>query len=307
MSTTYTPASSKPDKLLTGFISVRAPELKQIYNAIQEPTDVSELTGKFGRPTPDGIQTDHVEETIRFLNTIDLVDSPSGDIRSTVERINGGQFTDLSFEARLLYHCNQQEGRQRHFADVYRALLSEGARVLDREHDDIPTLLKRKTDYNFSWKKEKIDMWVTLCSQLGLISETEEELVLSPCRALLYDALMLAPTSAEEDPNYKMAEVEDAEFRRLLDWISDNLFAIYGERTGTHRVHPAIADVLRNMEDDDVISLSNPGDSQNAVEIPPEDLDDDVRGQRRDVTRCSIQTRPEETAYEYPLTQFLTQ
>jgi len=36
--------------------------------------------------------------------------------------------------------------------------------------------------------------------------------------------------------------------------INDNLFAVYEERAGTLRVHPAIADVLRNMEDDGVIS-----------------------------------------------------
>lgn len=307
MSTTYTLANSKPNKLLTGFISVRAPELKQIYEAIRGPTNVSELTGKFGRPANDGVETDHIEDTVRFLNTVDLVESPSGDIRSTVERINNNKFGGLPFEARLLYHCNQQEGRQRHFADVYRALLSEGGRTVSADRDGIRTLLKRETDYDFAWKKEKIDMWVTLCKQIGLITETEDDLVLSPCRSLLHDALVLAPTDASEKPSYNDVIVENGEFRRALDWVNDNLFAVYEERAGTPRVHPAIADVLRNMENDGVISLSNPGDSQNSVEAPPEDLDEDVRGNRRDVTRVSIQERPDETAYQYPLTQFLTQ
>lgn len=307
MSTTYTPANTKPDKLLTGFISVRAPELKHLYGAIQGATSVDELTNKFGRPTEDGLETDHVEETVRFLNTVDLVESPSGDIRNTVERINEHQFKGLPFEPRLLYHCNQQKGRQTHFAAIYPALLTEGDRTVSAKRDDLRTILKRKTDYEFAWKDEKIDMWLTLCEQLGLVTETEDSIVLSPCRALFHDALILSPTDTDKEPNYDDVEVKNGEFRRALDWINDNLFAVYEERAGTSRVHPAIADVLRNMEDDGVISLSSPGDSQNAVEIPPEDLDDDVRGKRRDATRVSIHSRPDKTAYQYPLTQPLTQ
>ncbi len=306
MSTTYTPAKTKPDKLLTGFISVRAPELKHVYNAIQAATSVDELTTKFGRPTADGVETDHVEDTVRFLNAVDLVESPSGDIKSTVERINDSQFPGLAFEARLLYHSNQQDGRQTHFAAVYQALLAEESRTVSADRADLRTILKRETDYDFSWTDEKIGMWITLCEQLGLITETGDELVLSPCRALLHDALVLAPTASGEEPGYDSVEVEDGEFRRALDWITDNLFSVYKHRAGTPRVHPAIADVLRNMEDDGVISLSSPGDSQNAVEIPPEDLEDDVRGNRRDVTRISIHPRPGETAYQYPLSQQLT-
>lgn len=306
MSTTYTPADSKPEKILTGFISVRAPELKHVYNAIQGATSVDELTNRFGRPTAGGLETDHIHDTIQFLNAVDMVESPSGDIKSTVEPINRHHHDSLPFEARLLYHCNQQKGRQTHLAAVYGALLSEGSRTVSAGRDDLRTILKRETDYDFSWTDEKINMWVRLCEQLGLITETGDDLVLSPCRSLLHDALVLAPTNADADPEYSDPEVENGEFRRALDWIHDNLFALYEERAGTPRLHPAVADVLRNMENDDIISLSSPGDSQHVVEIPPENLADDVRGSRRDVTRISIRARPEETAYQYPLNQLLT-
>jgi len=72
-------------------------------------------------------------------------------------------FDQLAFEARLLYHCNQQDGRQMHFADVYSALLAEESRTVSASDDDLRTILKRETDYNFSWTDEKIGMWVTLC------------------------------------------------------------------------------------------------------------------------------------------------
>jgi hypothetical protein len=148
-------------------------------------------------------------------------------------------------------------------------------------------------------------MWVTLCEQLGLVTETDDGLVLSPCRALMHDALVLAPTSEGETAEYG-GEVEDGEIRQLLDWIADNLFAVYTNRTGSPRVHPAIADVLRNMAEDSVITLSSPGDAQNEVKLPPEDLNEDSRGSRQAVTYLSIQNTPDETAYQYPLDQFIT-
>jgi hypothetical protein len=306
MNATYTPANSKPDKLLTGFISVRAPELKHVYGSLWGPTSVSEVAGKFGRPAASRTRTEHVEDTIRFLNAVDLVESPSGDIRDTVERINEDLFEEFPFEARLLYHCNQQEDRQRHFADVHRALMSEESRTVSADRDDLRTILKRETDYDFGWTDEKIDMWVTLCEGLGLVSETEDGIVLSPCRALMHDALVLAPASSGEESGNDGGLIEDGEFRVALDWIHGNLFTVYLDRSGSPRVHPAITDVLRNMEDDEVLSMSAPGDAKNEVKLPSANLGEDNRGNRRSVTNVSIRTRPDETAYQYPLDQLLT-
>jgi hypothetical protein len=310
MSTTYTPASTKPDKWLTGYISVRAPELKHIYGSLQGPTSVSEVMSKFGRPTTEGVKTDHVENTLRFLNAVDLVESPNGDIKDTVERINEDSFEELPFEARLLYHCNQQEGRQRHFVDVHRALMSEEERTVSADRDDIRTVLKRETsyhsDYDLGWTDEKINMWVILCEQIGLVSETNDGIVMSPCRALMQDALALAPKSSGEDSGYDRATIEDVEFRHALDWIQENLFTVYLDRSGSRRLHPAIADVLRNMEADGVLALSAPGDAKNEVKLPPSDLNEDGRGNRTSVTHVSINSRPDETAYQYPLDQLRT-
>jgi hypothetical protein len=177
---------------------------------------------------------------------------------------------------------------------------------VDADRDNLRTILKRETDYDFSWTDEKIDMWVTLGEQVGLVTETEDGLVLSPCRAFIYDALALAPTSSSDEPDYGDLTVDDGEAQQMLDWINDNLFTVYEARTGTPRVHPAIADVLRNMTEDDVVNLSAPGDSRNEVKLPPEDLNDDARGNRQAVTYMSVYSKPSETAYQYPLDQFLT-
>lgn len=313
-------SGNKPTKTLTGYVSVRAPELKNVYSTIISATSTSEIKKKFGRPVSndeenddgveDGRKISHVERTLKFLYAIDLIESPTEDIRDTVAPINEDLFPNLPFEVRLLYHCNQQEGKQAHFADIHRALMNECDRILqtDSKRSAQKTVLNRELDYNFGWGKQgnKIDMWVTLCEQLGLLSETDDGLVMSPCRALLHDALILAPTSSDKDAEYGEGSVENGEFLRTLSWINDNLFTVYEARTGTPRVHPAIADVLRNMEQDEVLSLSSRGDAQNEVEIPPPDLNDDVRGNRRSVTHISIQSRPSETEYQYPLNQLLT-
>jgi hypothetical protein len=305
MSTTYAPASDKPNKLLTGFISVRVPELKYIYGSLLGPTSVTEVTKKFGRPDATGVRSDHVEETLRFLNAVDLVESPSGDIRDTVIRINDGQFAGLPFEARLLYHCTRQEGRQRHFADLHRVLMNQGTRIVSADRDDILTSLRRATEYDFSWTDEKVNMWVILTQQVGLITETDDGLVMSPCRALTHDALRLAPSSPGADPEYGDLPIDNVGFRHALDWIHENLFAVYLDRSGTPRVHPAVADVLENMGADDVLTMSAPGDARNNVKLPAEDLDSDAIGNRRTVTHLSLRARPDEPAYQYPLEQSL--
>jgi len=81
-------------------------------------------------------------------------------------------------------------------------------------------------------------MWVTLTEQLGLITETEDGLVLSPCRALMYDVLALAPTTSSEDPDYDDLTVDGGEVQQMLNWVNDNLFTIYEARTGTPKIHP---------------------------------------------------------------------
>jgi hypothetical protein len=185
--------------------------------------------------------------------------------------------------------------------------LGEGSKFVDGDRDALKKILKRNTDYDFDWKKQKINMWVTLCGQIGLVTETNAgRIVLSPCRALMHDALTLAPIKSNDTPTYKNAAIEDGEARHMLDWINNNMFTVYDSQGGTPVMHPAIADVLRNMENAGVISLSAPGDAQRQVELPPENLEEDSIGNRRDVTNISIEPCPDESAYEYPLNQFIT-
>jgi hypothetical protein len=314
MSTNYKSANDKPDKLLTGFISVRVPELKQIYSSIQGTTSTSEIIKKFALPAPGGFNEDQVKECLRFMNAIDLIESPTGDILDTVEKINDRHLGDIPFEIRLLYHCNKQEGKQSHFSDIYYASLIEGDKVIvpdpdtpDSSRDELRAILKRETDYNFSWTDEKIDMWIAICEQIGLVTETDDGIVLSPCRALLHDALALAPVDSNDTPGYGNKTFEDGEAESILHWINENLFTVYEDNVGSRRVHPAISDVLRNMSEDEVISLSAPGDAQNEVTLPPKDLTEDKRGNRMKITNISVRSKPSEPAYEYPLNQLLTQ
>jgi len=54
------------------------------------------------------------------------------------------------------------------------------------------------------------------------------------------------------------------------------------------------------MAEDSVVDLSAPGDSQNEVKLPPEDLNDDARGNRRDVTYVSVHSKPNDDGLPVP-------
>lgn len=65
---------SKPEKLLTGYGSVRGAELKAIYGDIGEMTPRSEIEHWFGRPKGSGYETDHIDDCLRFLRTLDMIE-----------------------------------------------------------------------------------------------------------------------------------------------------------------------------------------------------------------------------------------
>jgi len=89
------------------------------------------------------------------LNAVDLVESPTGDVLDTVERINDRHFEDcLSRRACCITATSRAVVRV--ISQIFtRALLSEGSRIVNAGRDNIRTILKRETDYDFSWTNEK--------------------------------------------------------------------------------------------------------------------------------------------------------
>lgn len=288
----YMENPSKPKKILTGYGSVRSAELKVIYNSIVEMTPVEEIEHWFGRPQEGAFETDHVEDCLRFLRTLDMIERTGQDV---LNPINDSLFDapNLPFEARLLYHIRRQEDKQYHLAAVHDVAIKEIAKRQSRHGirrvgvDELVTEMKRATDYDLTWREEKIEMWANLLSPIGALSFTSEfdEILLSPNRALLHGLLSLHQTHRDKGESLLTA----------LEWIDNEFFPVFGRVDGDPAVHVGVADILVNMVGDGVLTLQGMSDRTEVVELPMT-IDD-----TRTPAEYDIDSAPDRPAYWYPL------
>lgn len=278
----YQNATSKPERILINYNTVRAAELKAISDSIVSDRKVQSIVSDFGRKSEENVQ-----DCIDFLHAIDLLDR-GGDDR-VVSPFNRGIYPDLSFEARVLYHLRQQPYPRNHLSRIQNTALNAAERSISLDVL-LPEVKSNLAEYDFSWNETKLRMWRSLSTQLGLVSQTDTRgVILSPCRRLLYDLLELY--EREEDSN----DIYDA-----LSWIETNFFDVFETETGTPRVHPAISDVIQNMESEEVLSLRGMSDATNSVTLP-----ESVHNQTsRSVNVYDLNSRPDSPAYQYPLAQF---
>mgnify|MGYP000173218051 CR=1 FL=1 len=280
--TDYQFAVDKPDRVLINYNTVRAAELKAVYESLGGDRTVQDIVSDFAYE-----KEDNIEECINFLHAVDLLEL--GRDNRTVSRLNRDIFPDLAFEPRLLYHLRQQRYPRDHLTRIQNVALETGDRSVTLEVL-LPRVKGELDQYEFKWNETKLRMWRALSTQLGLVSETETRgVILSPCRRILYDLLELH--QQQEDT----ADLYDA-----LTWVEENFFNVFETTTGSPRVHPAISDVVQNMESDDVLELRGMSDAKNEVTLP-----ESVHTQRsRSVSVYELEPMPESPAYQYPLAQF---
>mgnify|MGYP006283310977 CR=1 FL=1 len=278
----YRFAVNKPDRVLINHNTVRPAELKAVYESLAGDRTVQDIASDFAHETEDNIH-----ECINFLHAIDLLE-PSRDDRA-VSLLNHDIFPNLTFEARLLYHLRQQRYPKEHLTRIQNVALETDDRSVTLDVL-LPQVKGELDQYDFAWNNTKLRMWRALSTQLGLVSETETRgVILSPCRRLLYDLLEL----------YEQHE-ETTDLYSALTWIEENFFNVFETTTGSPRVHPAVSDVLQNMESEDVLELRGMSDAKSEVTLP-----ESVHTQRsRSVSVYELEPKPESPAYQYPLTQF---
>jgi hypothetical protein len=221
------------------------------------------------------------------MHAIDLLERGRDD--RVASPLNRDIFPNLAFEARLLYHLRQQRYPEDHLTRIQNIALETDDRSVTLDVL-LPQVKGELDQYDFAWNETKLRMWRALSTQLGLVSETEtRDVILSPCRRLLYDLFEL----------YEQQE-ETTDLYSALSWIEENFFNVFETTTGSPRVHPAISDVLQNMESEDVLELRGMSDAKSEVTLP-----ESVHKQRsRSVSVYELEPMPESPAYHYPLTQF---
>lgn len=277
----YQYASNKPDRTLINYNTVRAAELKAIHASLVSDRPVQNIISDFAHE-----KDENVRDCIDFLHALDFLERNDDRV---VSPLNRDVFPDLSFEARLLHHLRQQQPPYDHLTRIQNVALetTEHSLTLDTL---LPQVRGDLDEYGFKWNETKLRMWRALTTQLGLVSQTESRgVILSPCRRLLYDLLDLH--QQQEDTN---------DLFNALEWIETNFFDVFETTTGSPRVHPAISDLLQNMESEDVLEFRGMSDAKNEVTLP-----ESVHHQTsRSANVYDLESMPNTPAYQYPLTQY---
>jgi len=276
----YQYADDKPEKILINQNPVRTAELKAIYNSLVSDRTVQNIVSDFVKEDPK-----NVELCIDFLHATDFLERSDDRV---ISPLNRDIFPNLSFEARLLYHLRKQSDPQDHLTRIQGVALDIADRSLTI--DVLLPEVKGNLDRGFKYNETKLRMWRALSTQLGLISETETRgMILSPCRRLLYDLLDLHEQQEDTTDLYS-----------ALSWIEENFFDVFETTTATPRVHPAISDVLQNMDSKGVLEFRALSDAKNEVTLP-----ESVHTKTsRSVSVYDLETMPDSPDHQYPLTQF---
>lgn len=283
---------SKPEKLLTGYGSVRGAELKAIYGDIGEMTPRSEIEHWFGRPKGSGYETDHIDDCLRILRTLDMIEQTGQDVLNPINVLLFGDF-DIPFELRIMYHIRKQTEKQYHLADIHDVAVREFARDESRygvrrlSVEDLVTEMKRETEYDLTWRPEKIEMWSNLLDPLGGISYATEydEILLSPRRALLHELLAWHQRTNDDGKSLLAA----------FEWVDQDFFPVFSRLEGDPAVHVGVADVLANMVEDGVLELQGMSDRTEVVDLPMT-IDD-----TESPADFQIEPAPDRPAYWHPL------
>jgi len=278
----YRYADGKPEAQLVNYNTVRTPELKLVYRAIDEST--GSLPVKSLRKQFTLGDDDHLEQCLGFMHALDFLERPEDRV---IEPINEDVFPDLSFEAKLLHHLHQQERPQDHLAGAQAVAFDEAPKTLDREL--LVTYLSRELDY-INWNKTKVNMWYRLYEGIGVLSYIDSrELVLSPSRALLYE--LLETFQETEDSN---------DFGEAVTWIEQYFMTILSDRPGTAQLHQGVTDTLQNLIDDGVVEVRGMADAQNEVKLPPTHS----RTETPAIKEFSLDELPSGPKYRHPLERF---
>ncbi|WP_415380508.1 hypothetical protein [Halosimplex sp. TS25] len=288
--TDYSYNYDKPDALLTGYTTVRGAELKEIYRVLNSQGAVpkSALIERFGRPLSDDttVEADHVDECLKFLKAVDIIEV---DAQNVVSLFNEGVYPDIqSFEARLLHHIRQQTENQYHLSFIFDVMADLDARRIPEE-----ALLEAvKGDdetFDLTWRGEKIRMWANLAETIGAISydneDDENAIITSPTRPLLHELLQWHNQHGD-DPK---------RFARALEWIDDAFLPVFDDRPGVPSVTAGVADTIRNLEADGVVSLRAMSDTQDVVELSR------TQGGTENVATFEVESAPDRPTYWYPL------
>jgi hypothetical protein len=248
-------SSSPAGRLLISHITLRGPELAQVYaRIVAHPElgadDLRAYFGSVGGSSPFELADAPLRETLSFLCLAGLVEVRGRQRRYTASP----RLTGVPFPLLLLHHLRvHPEERQRAIGLVHHSLAGDD--ILNTTATALRDRLERGPLRDlFAWTGEKVNFWAHLAGYLGLIRRVERssELLAVPSLSLLHSALIWAIGEAGSDLSL------DAVLRR----VDAELFACFTVRG---RIHKGFAQALLALERLGTIRLSHSADAARSL------------------------------------------
>lgn len=243
--TGYETNEEKPERLLLGYVTLRGPDLEQVYRYLKSNSPCEEtqiVDDLFVGVDSEG--SNHHEECLRFLQTVDMVRKTDEGYEVMNEEVS----KDTSFGLKLLRHLHQQEGKQSSLTYILDLISKED--LSESSQSDLITAIERDDNgFDFSWTDPKIKQWSYLMDYVGVIRmETESELMFYPKRDLVFEIL----TEHQND-------TEDDGLIRLCEYFNENYWNCMTQNTQP-TVYTGLSSTLLNMATADIINLQSYSD-----------------------------------------------
>jgi hypothetical protein len=246
-------------RLLISHITLRGPELSQLYALIAEHPSASydELITTLMPAGADassfGLEEAPLREALNFLLVARLIEQ-QGPSRRKASFTATPLLRDTPFALLLLHHIQTHgDERQRAPALIYRQIVADDALAIS------PPALREQMERGphrrlFTWTSEKISFWAHLAAYTGLIrrSEREADLLIVPRPDLVLSALRSA--SAQVGLSTSL----DA----LLDSVDAAYFACF---TSRGRVHRGLAQTLLALDRAGHLRLTHSADAARSL------------------------------------------
>ncbi len=248
--------ATAPARLLISHITLRGPELAQLYAliAVSPAATLDDLRAKLcpaGVGTaPDDLADAPLREALSFLGIAGLVTANGRPRRYTATP----RLRAVPFPLLLTHHvATHPDERQRAIAFVHRQLVADDTLAIT------PQALRDQQERGplrdlFAWTGEKVTLWAHLAAFLGLIRRVERatELLIVPSLALTRHALSWARTAATD------ATALDA----LLRVIDSHLFACF---TARGRIHRGLTQTLLALESRGQLHMTHHADAAHSL------------------------------------------
>lgn len=245
-------------RLLISHITLRGPELAQLYSLIAdqgEPeyaTLVDRLVPVAGE-TPFDLAEAPLREALNFLIVAGMVEQLGSSRRKARFRVTP-LHRHLDFALLLLLHIGSRDDeRQRAIRLIYGQLVADDA-VSTTVAALRDTMERGPYRTLFAWTGEKVLFWSHLADYLGLLRRLDRssEIIVAPRPALLRAALAAA----------LQVHPHDTSLAGALQYVDEQFFACF---TARGRVHRGLAQALLALEQQGCLALRHNADAAQSL------------------------------------------